>query len=220
MIRGRDHAQRRVDRVDRARIQLRVVKARGIAQDRHGLGDAAGNGARIAERSKQRRIRQLIRVAERRAAIQLMQPLLDALRQRRQRLRAQQTIERLDVGVDRQHVDAVGAEKSGQRRHRQIGRRRIAGRRVNQGHAHVARKTTREPLQHRGPPSRKHLRVLASCQPRLALRQPDPSPRDRGARRQTRRAGSLRRVENGRSDRNSPHSFVLSTAAIDVTAVN
>jgi hypothetical protein len=64
---------------------------------------------------------------------------LDPLGQRSQRRRPQEVVKSFHVGVDGQNPDAIGAQETSKHRHGQVGRRRVAGRRINQGHAHGLR---------------------------------------------------------------------------------
>jgi len=133
----RDHAQPCVDRIDGARVLLAVEEADGIAQDGDGLIDACGDSVRVAARLPQRQVLQLLAVVERRAGLELTDAALDALAQRLHGRAPQQGVVGLDVGVDRQHVDAVGAQEPGQGGHRQVWRRRITGWWIDEGDLHV-----------------------------------------------------------------------------------
>ena len=104
---------------------------------RDGLVDAFGDGVRVAAGLPEREVLELLAVVERRALLEPGDAALDALAQRLHRRAPQEGVVGLDVGVDRQHLDAVRAQEPGQRRDRQVRRRRITGRRVDEGDLHV-----------------------------------------------------------------------------------
>ena len=138
MVRGRDHPQGRVDGVDGARVELRIEEPRRVAQDRYRFGDAARDRACVAQRLEERRIGQLIRLPEHRAAIEVR--AADARRARPtppaapRRSRRSNASTLASTGTT---STPLAREESGQRRHGQIGRRRIAGRRIDEGNAHL-----------------------------------------------------------------------------------
>ena len=135
---GRDQAQRRLDGLDRALVVLSDEEALGILEHRARFGDAGRRRVGVAARAPQREVRAPRRVVERRASLELAQARARALGQGAERLWTQQAVVRFDVGVDRNHLDAVAAEEARQHGHRQVGRGRITRGRVDEGDLHTS----------------------------------------------------------------------------------
>ena len=114
------------------------------------LIDAFGDGVRVAAGLPEREVLELLAVVERRALLEPGDAALDALAQRLHGRAPQEGVVGLDVGVDRQHLDAVGAQEPGQRGDRQVRRRRITGRRVDEGDLHVVLRGARSIPGRRG----------------------------------------------------------------------
>ena len=137
VVRRRDDAQRGVDGGDGARVRVGIVERDLVAERRLRAGDAV-RAPRAHRRERERAPR--TRAARRARATAFLsssaEPRLEPIAKRAERGRVEQRVERLDVGVDRQDLDAVRAQKPGEHRHRQIRRGGIAGGRIDERDTH------------------------------------------------------------------------------------
>ena len=135
-MRRRDGPQRGLDGGDRRAVLGHVVEGLGVAQ--HGLRaeDAVGRGLGVAPRAKELCVLELPQVIEGGPGLELTDARLDARADLLERRRREELVPDLDVRVDGQHLHAVRPEEAGQHRDREVGRRGIAGRRVDEGDLH------------------------------------------------------------------------------------
>jgi len=120
-MRGGRDAQRGVDRRDRARIHVGIVERDLVAERRLRTRGAIRHRVRVTTRADERRVLELLGVCERALLVELAEPGLEPITKRPERIRIEPRVERLDIGVDRQDLDAVGAQEPGEHRHREIG---------------------------------------------------------------------------------------------------
>ena len=132
----RDDAQPGVDRVDGARVLLAVEEADRVPQDGDRLVDAFGDGVRVAAHLPERVVLELRAVVEGGPLLEPCQAPLDAVPKRRHGRAPQQRIVSLDIGIDGQHLDAIRSQEPGQRGNGEVRRRRITGRRIDEGDLH------------------------------------------------------------------------------------
>jgi hypothetical protein len=131
-----DEPQRRLDRLGRPRVLLRVEERLAILQHRPRLGDPLGRRQRIPARLPERQVGALLDVRQSALPLQLPDPLLDPRAHLAQWRIAQNPVVRLDVGVDRNHLNPIRPQKAREHRDREIGRGRVTSRRINQRNLH------------------------------------------------------------------------------------
>ena len=138
MRRGHD-TQRGLDRRDGTGVRIRVVEGGLVAERRLRLGDPLGHGMGVRPVADEAGVLELLAVGERILTVELGEPRLEAVPEPAEGDRIEEGIERLDVRVDREHLDAVRPEEPGEHRDREIRRGRVARGRVDECDAHARR---------------------------------------------------------------------------------
>lgn len=89
MVRGRNHAERRVERRSGRSVAVGVEEGRLVAHRGFGPADASRDGVRIPTRAHEGRVLELLGVRERRLSLELGEAHLDPVAQRGQGLRSE-----------------------------------------------------------------------------------------------------------------------------------
>ena len=134
---GRDHAQARADCCNCVGIPPGIVEALTGAQDVQRRANPGRHCSRFAAHAQQGQQDELRLVVERAPALQAGDAPLDAVTEQCQWLALQQGQKAIKVGVDGQHLDALGTQETRQCGNGGVGRRGITGRRKDEGELHA-----------------------------------------------------------------------------------